>query len=104
MTTLGTSTHDVAVGEKRARLFVVVLFGDFFCKKTFLVESQKDLLRSFVMYGFARAMVDIERNAHFVKTITHLCMILVNYRTGGRVLLKGLVRNGRAVLIAAANE
>ena len=100
----GAGAHDIAVGEERLGLLVVVLLRGPLDEFAFVVELAEELRRCRGVGLRRGARVDVERHAEALERTLDEAVVAIDDLLRGNTLLAGLDRDGHAVLVAAADR
>ena len=96
--------HDIAVGQKLAGLFVIILLGLLLHELAVVVELAEEVAGQPMVRGAGGAAVDVERNAELLERLLDHRVVAVHHVLRGDALLAGADGDGHAVLVASADE
>ena len=101
--TVRTFAHDVAVGQKLLRLFVVELRGGFLGELALVVELAEEVGGKLVVRFARGARIHVERDAEVLETLLDERVVAVHHVLRRDALLPGANRDGHAVFVGAAD-
>ena len=100
----GARADNVAIGEERSRLLVVILHRGALDELALVVELAEKVRSRNAVRGRRGARIYVERDAQTAERILDYLVVTVDHRLRRHALLAGLDGDGHAVLVAAAHR
>ena len=101
---LGAGAHDVAVGEERLRLLVVILHRSLLDELALVIELAEEGRGGRGVRRRRGARIDVERHAEPLERALDELVVAIDDLLGRDALLAGLDGDGHAVFVGAADR